>query len=489
MGAGQKRGFSRDQETGCFSSKKRPAESAGSSASFDLTSLAAVTPGRVPVYVMMQLDWMLDGSALRDPEGLSKQFALLKRVGVRGVMADVWWGLCEPSPGDYKFGAAQALCQLLKQHDLELQATMSFHQCGGNVGDPVQIPIPAWALSVAKDKDMLYRNGPDHISEDCLSLSADRTRAFPGPSGLRTPLDCYRDFIAAFAKACAQYLGSTIGEIQAGMGPCGELRYPSYMMSRGWNYPGVGLVMADDAGMRAMLKADTGLAAPPAGLPTEQNGLPDDAKIFEAGQEFFSKGDGKTFFEWYSNVLLKHGEAILGEAAAALKQAGATVGQDKLAFSVKISGLHWHVMHSSRATEACAGYNSCTSPTADAYSDIAAMLARVSKNTGSPVFFNFTCLEMSNTDNNGNPATLSAPEDLIAQVRRACIKHNVKLSGENALEFDLETGGWAFERMAKQMRGWSPGRDRMHALTLLRLNDRFVQLGSLKELGKFVAST
>jgi len=43
--------------------------------------------------------------------------------------------------------------------------------------------------------------------------------------------------------------------------------------------------------------------------------------------------------------------------------------------------------------------------------------------------------------------------------------------------------------MTKQMRGWSPGRDKMHGLTLLRLNDNFVKEDCLRELGKFVAST
>jgi len=263
------------------------------------------------------------------------------------------------------------------------------------------------------------------------------------------------------------------------------------MLSRGWQYPGVGLVMADDSGMRGMLKKDTGLASLPAGLPEEQNAMPDKAPIFQADDEAFRRGDGKTFFEWYSKALLDHGEALLGEAAAAAaaSPAAKAVPAEKLALSVKVSGLHWHVMHPSRATEACAGYNSCTHDSADAYGDIAAMISRAAKSAGRPIFFNFTCLEMTNVDNNGNPQTLSAPEDLIAQVRRACIRHNVPLSGENALEFDLATGGWAFERMAKQMRGWSPGRDKMHALTLLRLNDGFVRRESLVQLGKFVAST
>jgi len=491
MGAGQKR--QGNEDSGCLPSKRRPAAAAAAA-----EALGPVVPGRVPVYVMMQLDWMRDGSSLRDPERLGEQLAKLKTAGVRGVMADIWWGLCEPSPGVYRFEAAQALCQLLKTHGLELQATMSFHQCGGNVGDPVSIPIPAWALSVAKSKDMLFRSGRSHISEDCISLSADKVRELPGPAGPRTPLDCYREYIAAFATACREFLGKTVNEIQVGMGPCGELRYPSYMMSRGWQYPGVGLVMADDARLRDMLTADTGLSAPPEGLPTDQNALPDGSRLFRASgasadgqdRELFRVGEGKIFLEWYASVLLKHGEAVLAEAAAGLREAKTdAVPPDALALSVKVSGLHWHVMHPSRATEACAGYNSCTSESANAYSDIARMLARATVSGGRPVFFNFTCLEMSNTDNNGNPCTLSAPEDLIAQVRRACVTHNVQLSGENALEFDLATGGWAFERMAKQMRGWSPGRDKMHALTLLRLNDGFVRHESLVELAKFVAST
>jgi len=453
-----------------------------------------VMPGRVPIYVMMQLDWMADdGQTLRQPEKLEAQFKALKAAGVRGVMADVWWGICEPQPNTYKFGAALALCSMLKAIGLEFQATMSFHQCGGNVGDPVYIPIPSWALSVAKEKDLLYRYGADHVSEDCLSLAAANERVFAGASKQRTALECYHDYMRAFMTACRTYIGDTIQEMQVGMGPCGELRYPSYMMSKGWNYPGVGLVVADDKGMRRMLKEAVGMEALPAGLPDKQNALPDDAAIFRAGDpatEGFRTGDGKKFFEWYTSALIEYGRMLLTQASEALKHLeGPAPPADKFAFSIKVSGLHWHCMHPSRATETCAGYNCSSSDTANAYSDIAAMVAGAAKVAGRPVFFNFTCLEMTNVDNNGNPQTQSAPEDLIAQVRMACIKHAVPLSGENALEFDLATGSWAFERMTKQMRGWSPGRDKMHGLTLLRLNDNFVKEDCLRELGKFVAST
>lgn len=34
-------------------------------------------------------------------------------------------------------------------------------------------------------------------------------------------------------------IGDTIEEIVVGTGPCGELRYPSYVEANGWRFPGV----------------------------------------------------------------------------------------------------------------------------------------------------------------------------------------------------------------------------------------------------------
>lgn len=31
-----------------------------------------------------------------------------------------------------------------------------------------------------------------------------------------------------------------ITEIEVGLGPCGELRYPSFANSQGWRFPGIG---------------------------------------------------------------------------------------------------------------------------------------------------------------------------------------------------------------------------------------------------------
>ena len=60
----------------------------------------------------------------------------LKSAGVEGVMMDVWWGIVEKDgPGSYNWSGYKELIDMVHKHGLKVQAVMSFHQCGGNVGD------------------------------------------------------------------------------------------------------------------------------------------------------------------------------------------------------------------------------------------------------------------------------------------------------------------------------------------------------------------
>jgi beta-amylase len=61
----------------------------------------------------------------------------------------------------------------------------------------------------------------------------------PRVLGGRSPLECYGDFMRAFRDAFIEDLGGAIEEVVVGTGPCGELRYPSYVEANGWRFPGV----------------------------------------------------------------------------------------------------------------------------------------------------------------------------------------------------------------------------------------------------------
>lgn len=91
---------------------------------------------RVPVFVMLPLDTVTMGGTLNKPRAMNASLMALKSAGVEGVMVDAWWGLVEKEgPLKYNWEAYAELVQMVQRHGLKLQVVMSFHQCGGNVGD------------------------------------------------------------------------------------------------------------------------------------------------------------------------------------------------------------------------------------------------------------------------------------------------------------------------------------------------------------------
>jgi beta-amylase len=77
--------------------------------------------------------------------------------------------------------------------------------------------------------------------------------------------------MASFGDAFAADLspGGLIEEVVVGCGPCGELRFPSYVEANGWRFPGVGEVRgwgrrraAGRAASSAGLQTDRSVPAP-----------------------------------------------------------------------------------------------------------------------------------------------------------------------------------------------------------------------------------
>lgn len=122
-----------------------------------------------------------------DQEKLEGQLRELRKAGVDGVMVDVWWGIIEAkAPKQYDWTSYRKLFDLIQKTGLRIQAIMSFHQCGGNVGDAVTIPIPEWVLAVGEeDPDIFYTNRSGNRDPEYLSLGTDNLPIFRG----RTPVE------------------------------------------------------------------------------------------------------------------------------------------------------------------------------------------------------------------------------------------------------------------------------------------------------------
>lgn len=84
----------------------------------------------------------------------------------------VQWGAVERQPGVYDWSGYQQLFDMVKTQGLRIQAVMSFHACGGNVGDYAQVPLPEWVLKVIPGVGLRYCIN-SHFDAPCLL--ADQT--------------------------------------------------------------------------------------------------------------------------------------------------------------------------------------------------------------------------------------------------------------------------------------------------------------------------
>ncbi|XP_021772113.1 beta-amylase 1, chloroplastic-like [Chenopodium quinoa] len=427
----------------------------------------------VPVYVMMPLDSVKMDNTVNRRKAMNASLQALKSAGVEGIMMDVWWGLVErDNPGEYNWGGYVDLIEMAKKHGLKVQAVMSFHQCGGNVGDSVSIPLPKWAVEeMQKDPDLAYTDQWGRRNFEYISLGCDTLPVLKG----RTPVQCYSDFMRAFRDQFQHLLGDTIVEIQVGMGPAGELRYPSYPEQDGtWKFPGIGAFQCFDKYMISSLKAAAEAFGKPEwnSGPTDAghyNNWPEDTQFFRKEGGGWNSPYGEFFLTWYSQMLLDHGERILSSATEIFRDTGVKI-------SVKIAGIHWHYGSRSHAPELTAGYYNTRYR--DGYLPIAQMLARHN------AIFNFTCIEMR--DHEQPQDALCAPEKLVRQVVSATQEAQVPLAGENALpRYDEHAHKQILKASALEV-DENSGEREMCAFTYLRMNPDLFQADNWRQFVAFV---
>uniref|UniRef100_A0A6T5U2K4 Beta-amylase n=1 Tax=Chlamydomonas chlamydogama TaxID=225041 RepID=A0A6T5U2K4_9CHLO len=282
----------------------------------------------IPVFVMLPLDTVNKYGVFRYATApwFTQALQLLAASGTYGVAVDVWWGAVERDPRSYNWSGYKQLVEMVKQTGLKVQVVLSFHACGGNVGDTAQIPLPQWVLKCGEmDPDLFHtdrpRGGcPGQRNREYLSVWVDEEKVLYG----RSPLQCYEDFMASFRDCFIQELGSVIEEVVVGAGPCGELRFPSYVEANGWRFPGVGEFQCYDR--RAL--ASLAQAARTAGKPEWGNGGPHDSGEYNSAPEetgFYNhEGSwdtpyGRFFLEWYSGSLLKHADRVMSVASKIFK--------------------------------------------------------------------------------------------------------------------------------------------------------------------------
>ncbi|XVF56512.1 hypothetical protein PTKIN_Ptkin06aG0127200 [Pterospermum kingtungense] len=423
----------------------------------------------VPIYVMLPLGIVSNDNVLSDKEGLKKQLLKLKSAGIDGVMSDVWWGIVESKgPKQYDWSAYRSLVELIQECGLKLQAIMSFHQCGGNVGDEVYIPIPQWVLDIG-ETDPDISTPIELVTETRSTLPLELITAL---FSMEEPL--YSDYMKSFREAMSDLIeAGVIIDIEVGLGAAGELRYPSYPQSQGWVFPGIGEFQCYDKYLKAAFKeAVTKASHPEWELPDnagEYNDTPEATEFFGPNGTYLTE-KGKFFLTWYSNLLISHGDDILDEANKAFLGC-------KLKLAAKVSGIHWWYKSENHAAELTAGYYNLNDR--DGYRPIARMLSR-----HDGAILNFTCLEMR--DSEQDAAAKSGPEELVQQVLSGGWREKIEVAGENALSRYDSYGYNQILLNARPSGVTEEGRPKMYGVTYLRLSDTLLEDDNFELFKTFV---
>lgn len=369
-----------------------------------------------------------------------------KNMGVYAVTTDVWWGVIEPKPGAFRWEYYDKLAETIRRKKLKWIPILSFHQCGGNVGDECYFPVPKWIWSryvgkpgVTNNDSLKYKSEHGHMTDEVVSVW-----------GTKYVIDDYERVFKEFQKHFASF-ADDIAEINVSLGASGELRYPSFNShDPKAGYPSRGALQGFSdmaiADFRDSVKTKYGKISalnkawgfsltdwkqvyPPSDL-----GPPDAGTGFFARREHFS-AYGKDYFDWYQDSLLAHGQQVLESAIEIFNDSGAEfIGID---IGAKIPGVHWRSA-TDRLAEVASGMIRTSGPawdddkTGHGYSQLVGLFKDLGDKVNSPTIqLHYTCLEKSNGED-GQWAN-SLAKALVFWVGAEAKRRGVSIKGENAL--------------------------------------------------------
>ncbi len=398
----------------------------------------------------------------------------VKAYGVDAVSVDVWWGDVEGAADNrFDWSYYDRVFELIDRNELNIIPILSFHQCGGNVGDDYTSLLPSWLWPKYADRSYkgvkLGPNGLQHRSEQG-NYSPETVAGWAD----RIVDNEYRDFTRAFTQQYGQRYADDVQEINVSLGPSGELRYPSYNAhDTGTGYPTRGGLQAySDLAVRdfqdtvlreyrdlAGVNRAWGLAL----TSRDQIRPPDDADQFFALQDYLDTAYGRDFVDWYNGSLVDHGERMIETVVRAL---GPNFGDAEIGY--KVPGIHWTMTNpvNPRATEVTTGLIQTSvdvnaRATGWGYDRIVDLADRVDAG-GRQVVMHFTALEMDDQD---YAPQYSLAKTLVGWIGQAAFDRGVELKGENALNGGLYSDrGWDNIGDAFDVWGYL-------GLTVLRMSD------------------
>ncbi|XP_071692805.1 beta-amylase 8 [Rutidosis leptorrhynchoides] len=370
----------------------------------------------VPVYVMLGTGLINKFCQLVDRDAVRKELRFLKSLRVDGVFVDCWWGIVESQgPQKYCWSGYRELFNIIHEFELKLQVGLAFHEYGGNDNGEIPVSLPQWVLDIGKENnDIFFTDREGRRNTECLSWGIDKERVFKGRSGAEVYFDVMRSFRTEFDD---MFIEGLITGIEIGLGPAGELKYPSFSEKMGWSYPGIGEFQCYDKYMQESLCKASNLRGHDNWGRCPENAGSYNSHPHETGF-FCEKGDydsyyGRFFLRWYAQSLIDHANTVLSLANLAFEE---------IQISVKIPGVYWWYKSTSHAAELTAGYYNPANQ--DGYSALFQFFKKYS------VVVKFVCSGVHLYDRNYE--SLADPKGLTWQVLNSAWDVGLTVAGQNA---------------------------------------------------------
>ncbi|KAH1235783.1 Beta-amylase 1, chloroplastic [Glycine max] len=423
-----------------------------------------------PVFVTLPVNSIGRDGRVARPKAMMFSLKALATAGVEGVVIEIWWGLVEKKkPRVYDWRGYEELVAMACKCGLKVRAVLAFHQHGTGPDDPNWMPLPLWVLDeIQKDTELAF--GQRNI--EYISLGCDILPVLCG----RSPIQAYADFMRNFRDTFESLLGVVITGVQIGMGPGGELRYPSFSSQEpnlAWSHE-LGEFQCYDKYMLASLNASArnigkrewGNGGPFGSESLMQN--PEHTDFFRNDGGSWDTPYGKFFLEWYSDMLLLHGERICREAETIFRGT-------EVHISAKLAAIHWHYAMQSHPSELTAGYYNTSNR--DGYLPIARMFSK----------YGFSmccsCFEMQDAVTQKiNPD--GSPEGFLRQLLLVARLCDISLEGQN---FSTNLDDGAFTQVLKMSKFYSDGIEkRPFSFNFVRMDKRLFESRNWDRFTRFV---
>jgi beta-amylase len=408
--------------------------------------------------------------------------------GCHAVKTDVWWGLIEPEEGNFVWGYYRRIGEIIssvrnEHRRLKWIPGMSFHECGFNTGDDVYIPLPKWVfrriallLPGGIPRDVMFVSEQGHYSAEYVSFWVTDS-----------VMPYYERALRAFKANIFDEFSDIVEQVDAGTGPSGEIRYPSYNRhDSNVDCPEPGALqcysMPALIDFRKFVLGEYGTFAKIDQRWSSQisNGQdlrpPDNAQQYRESNAH-NTDYGRTLHRWYCLTLLNHLRKVLTLYAEIFPTR----------IGVKIPGVHWRtglrdgiaIEFSDRFAELNAGlvWNDpdglwLQETMSLGYAPLLDVLKEVDQDSGGRLTVILTCAEMEDeekrlvlTQSQTRPK-FSLARSLVSWVGLRAVQLGLRIEAENALPGNLfNPAAWDTMRSHLRFNGGS-----YDGLTVLRIN-------------------